>query len=312
MKKFGKNILKILSCLIGFGLFLGGIGGIIVCFYAKNIFTIILCVIFSLLFLLGGIFLLRIGIRKTGVEKTLKKTRERQDFNSYQENQPTIIEKKMDASNSEKRPIAHVETENMIQCADEKPITNEEIPYLIQLGYEKVILAEQNSKNTIGHTFSNYMGMKIVSNTYPPIDGYDYLNENEKLFFQEFYRQLTNAKLLPSLIKLTRLSNGGFNVDYVTLCYIGKINLYKTPASYLVIKKGNKRATKKFRTLQEAEEYISQKEGYNIEVNQPKETNSMQYLRGASTIKNLSNLSVEQCIEYIPYWIRYIKYCKRN
>ena len=161
-------------------------------------------------------------------------------------------------------------------------------------------------------TFSDYMGMKIVPNTYPAKDGYNCLNENEKIFFQEFYQQLIAAKLSPYLIKLTRLSNGEFNVDYTTLCYVGKINLYQSPASYLAIKRGNKRATKIFHTLQEAETYISQKEEYSIEVRQPKDINSMQYLRGASTIKNLSNLSVEQCIEYIPYWIRYIKYCKRN
>ncbi len=51
---------------------------------------------------------------------------------------------------------------------------------------------------------------------------------------------------------------------------------------------------------------------YEVEIRQPKSSNSMQYLRGFSTIKNLSALSIEQCIGYIPYWIRYIKYCKRN
>lgn len=94
MKKIGKYILKILSCLIGFELFLNGIGGIIVCFFAKNIFTVILCILFSLLFLTGGIFLMRIGLRNTGVDIiTPKKTKEIHNFNSYQENEPIVIEK---------------------------------------------------------------------------------------------------------------------------------------------------------------------------------------------------------------------------
>ncbi len=151
MKKIGKILLKILFCFLGFGLFLGGIGGIIVCFYAKNIYTVIFCIIFSSLFLFGGVFLLHIGIRKTEADKTPKKTRENQDFNSYQENQPTVIEKKMDISNSKERPIAYIETGNTIQRVDEKPITDEEIPYLIQLGYEKAILAEKSSSNPKFH-----------------------------------------------------------------------------------------------------------------------------------------------------------------
>lgn len=103
MRKIGKCILKILSCLIGFELFLNGIGGIILCFFAKNIFTVILCIIFSLLFLTGGFFLMRIGIRKTEVDITPKKTKEIQNFNSYQEKEPIVIEKKMDTSDPEKK-----------------------------------------------------------------------------------------------------------------------------------------------------------------------------------------------------------------
>lgn len=151
MKKIRKSILKILSCFLGFGLFLGGIGGIILCFYAKNIFTVIFCIIFSSLFLSGGIFLLRIGIRKIGVDKVSKKNSGIQDFNSHQENQATVIEKKMDISNSEERPITYIETENTTQRVEEIPITDEEIPYLIQLGYEKAVLTEKNSSNPKFH-----------------------------------------------------------------------------------------------------------------------------------------------------------------
>lgn len=89
-------------------------------------------------------------------------------------------------------------------------------------------------------------------------------------------------------------------------------NLYQPSATYAVIKEGNKRATKIFDTSQDAENYISQNANYKIEIRQPPASNYMQYIRGFSTIKDSLNLSPEQCIELIPYWIRYIKYCKRQ
>lgn len=172
-----------------------------------------------------------------------------------------------------------------------------------------------NLDTTMGHYPSkthDYLEMKIVSNTIPPQENYDVLNENEKLFFKAFYNQLRENNLSPSQIKLTRMSSGGFNVDYIGLCYIGKINLYIPPASYAVVKNGNKRATKIFDNRADAECFISDKNDFRIDIRQPHYSSYMQYLRGFFTIKEFSNISVEQCIEYIPYWIRYIKYCKRN
>ena len=201
----------------------------------------------------------------------------------------------------------NIDNDKMISHTDGKDLSDEEIPHLIQEG-----LKERIQQDTVTHNYPMYMNMRIVSNIMPAQENYAFLNDNEKLFFQAFYKQLINASLSPSLVTFTRMSDGGFNVDYISLCYIGKINLHQPPIKYAVIKKGNKRATKVFDTLQEAESYISQNSNYEILIRQPQKTNSMQYLRGFSTIKNLSDLSVEQCIEYIPYWIRYIRYCKRK
>ena len=158
----------------------------------------------------------------------------------------------------------------------------------------------------------SYLGMRIISNTIPAQENYYILNENEQLFFKNFCDQLIVANLSPSNIKLTRLSNGGFNVDYIGVCYVGKINLYILPTTYAVIKTGNQRATKVFNSKEKAEEFIFGKEKYNIQVRTPKPEIFMQYLCGQTTIKNLHDISLTQCIELIPYWIRYIKYCKRN
>lgn len=80
-------------------------------------------------------------------------------------------------------------------------------------------------------------GMKLISSTVPPQDNYCYLNEEEKTFFHVFQQKLIEATYNPSLVQLTRLSDGTFNVDYIGLCYIGKICLYKAPTTYAVIKK---------------------------------------------------------------------------
>ncbi len=207
---------------------------------------------------------------------------------------------------------SYVETNNTMYRTDGKPInekviSEKKIPYSIQTGY-----AETKDQNISTHNYPQYMDMRIVSNTIPADENDAQLHNNEKLFFQSLHKQLIEAKLSPPLIKFTRMSDGSFNVDYVGLCYVGKINLYQPTDKFAVIKSGNKRATKIYDTLQEAENYVSHNKNYEIEIRPSKAFNSMQYLRGLSTTKNLSNLSVEQCIEYIPYWIRYIKYCKRN
>ena len=158
----------------------------------------------------------------------------------------------------------------------------------------------------------NYLGMKIVSSTVPPNENYYILNENEKRFFLSFYNCLIESKLSPSEIKLTRMSNGEFNVDYVSICYVGKINLSSSPITFAVIKKGNNRATRVFQSLEEANSFINSRSEYLIQQRCEKHPTFMQYLRGSNTVKNLYGLTVEQCIELIPYWVRYIKYCKRN
>lgn len=154
--------------------------------------------------------------------------------------------------------------------------------------------------------------MKIVSSTVPPQNNYNILNDMEAQFFQQFSEQLISANLSPSCVKLTRLSNGGFNVDYSGICYVGKINLYKPPTKYMVIKPGNKRATKVFDLLEDANEFVSSHAEYEIQTRNTVPSLYMQYLKGLSTIKELNNTSLNECIDHIPDWIRYIKYCMRN
>lgn len=158
----------------------------------------------------------------------------------------------------------------------------------------------------------NSFNMKIVSSTVPPQNNYNILNNMETQFFHQLSEQLISVNLSPSCVKLTRLSSGGFNVDYSGICYVGKINLYKPPTKYAVIKPGNKRATKVFDSLEDANEFVNSHAEYEIQTRNTESSLYMQYLKGLSTIKELNNTSLNECIDHIPDWIRYIKYCMRN
>ncbi|MBQ6832857.1 MAG: hypothetical protein IJO55_00380 [Lachnospiraceae bacterium] len=156
--------------------------------------------------------------------------------------------------------------------------------------------------------------MRIRSSTIPPSPDFKVLNDDEIAFFNHFCSALTTAKLNPSRIVLTRLSNGCFNVDYDDICYVGKINLYKTsnPTSYAVIKQGNKRATKIFNSIEDAQHFIDVNQNYEIQERVIHHETYMHYFIGSSTFKELHNPSLQECIDTIPRWIKYIKYCKRQ
>lgn len=157
-----------------------------------------------------------------------------------------------------------------------------------------------------------YLGMRIVSSTIPPSPNYAQLNDDEKKFFSTLHEKLIEAGYKPEFIKLTRLSDGTFNVDYIGLCYIGKICLYKNPATYAVVKKGNKKATRIFSELPQAKEFAAKNSMYEIQI-RPSCTNAyMQYTIGLKNTKHMHNPSLQQCISSIPKWIRYLNYCKRN
>ena len=192
-------------------------------------------------------------------------------------------------------------------------------------GYKKSILpngktiGEQQvidlniSMGNYPHKTPEFLGMKIISSTVPPQDNYSILNENEKNFFRSLHEHLIQAKLNPAKIQLCRLSSGGFNVEYIGVCHIGKINLYEHPKKYAVIKSGNQRASKIFDNFNEATEYTSHNlSDMCIEVRQEKTTTYMQYFKGLNSTKEFSDISIDQCISLIPYWIRYINYCIHN
>jgi hypothetical protein len=141
------------------------------------------------------------------------------------------------------------------------------------------------------------------------------MNEDEQLFFTELAVQMQKNGFDPALLKLHRLSSKIFNVDYTPLCYIGKIGLnpIETPDKYAVMKAGNKRAMRVFDTIEEAQRYMQEKGGDEIQLRAGyKGETFMQYLVGEDEIHRITNPTVQECIKYIPKWIAYLKYCKRT
>lgn len=120
-----------------------------------------------------------------------------------------------------------------------------------------------------------------------------------------------------SQIILTRLGDKTFNVD-CAYCYIGKIRLIENymPDTYAVIKSGASRASKIFYSISEAEDYIKThcENIYHIEIRKGFENNSfyMHYFIGSyDKLHEIHSENLQDYIDTIPRWIRYIKYCKR-
>lgn len=274
MKKISAIFAKILCFFLGLMSILLGISGIIACTFSKSIASLVLCVIFTIIVFFIGITLFYVATKKISSSNYNAKTKERHGWNGK-------------------------EYEKIILPNGNTIKEQQQFDYAIASGKYPQGTPE-------------YLGMKIVSSTVPHQENYNLLNSMEKKFFSSFYNQITSANLSPSRIKLTRMSNGSFNVDYIGVCYVGKINLYEPPKTYAVIKNGNIRATKVFNSFQEAKEFTDSRLEYTIEERCGKKNIHMQYLRGSFSVKNLYGTSLEECIEHIPYWIRYIKYCIRN
>ncbi len=173
-------------------------------------------------------------------------------------------------------------------------------------------LPTENMQKRYPPSSAYFLKMKIVSSNFPPREGYEILSDDEKKFFTVLYEKLIAAKYKPEEIKLTRLGDGTFNVDYVSLCYIGKICLYTPLPTYAVIKKGNSKATKIFAELDQAQAFAAKDCMYEIQTRTAPQNTYMQYLIDDITVKHLYHPSLQQCIDCIPKWIQYLNHCKHQ
>lgn len=195
--------------------------------------------------------------------------------------------------------------------------TEEKNPYLdTVLPNGKTIRQQQETdlKHAMGvfeEDVPVYLDMHIVASTVPPKQDYAVLNSDEKKFLSEFQKLLIQNKYDPKKIKLTRMSNGGFNVEYTPLAYVGKFSLYREPVKYSVKKPQNKNATKKFDTMADAEEFAKTNKDYEIIASEPVQHRFIQYSIGMKAHDETPD-SVDEMIAILPKWIKYLNYCKRN
>lgn len=135
MKKIFLLIFRFLVCCFGLLSICFGLLGIILCTHSKNSFTLVMSVLFTVLFLSGGFYSL--------YNITIKKTVSTKAPSAYAMPSSTKPENDSPAS-----PVQYVESNNSIICrADGKPISDKEIPYLIQVGREEVVAKRRKEKS---------------------------------------------------------------------------------------------------------------------------------------------------------------------
>lgn len=149
----------------------------------------------------------------------------------------------------------------------------------------------------------------IRASSLPVNDGYNILNGEEELFFDTFFSMLSDNNLKIYNVELLRMSDWSIEVFYKH-SFLGRVNLYKSPVKYRVIKTGNKRATKVFTDEVEANNFVTGKENYYIE-KQSYNYHSIQYMVGMYKSYDPPCGSVEDCMHYLPYWIKSIKYFQK-
>ena len=130
MKKIGNVFARVISGLFGIMFLLSSLGGLINCFLDQS--NLALYIIFTLIFFVIGITLLKIAVKKQPEKHSCE--------------QNTVAEKVIPSFSSQ-----YIEDGNTFVHTDRSPITDEEIPDLIQLGYENALLAEKTSNNPKFH-----------------------------------------------------------------------------------------------------------------------------------------------------------------
>lgn len=173
-------------------------------------------------------------------------------------------------------------------------LDNEDVMKKIQLDYQKMIATRDSYKSGQRNIFSD-----------------NKFSAEEQIFFDNVYEEFQKAGLKPNLIHLTRLSSGMFNVDYIEEGYVGKVEISQTKEKFRVIKQGAKRALKVFDNLSDAEQFINGRTSYTIEHEKSKHIYFMQYFIGQKIHSDYFN-SLQELIDTIPRWIKYVKYMKRH
>ncbi len=195
------------------------------------------------------------------------------------------------------------EDDKFIARSDNKPLSDEDAKYISDKGFERLLAEEKEIK-------SREQTENIITK--------QKLNKHEAVFFNAFAEKLTESGLNPGYVKLDRLSSGTFNIYYIHKygsCYVGKIHIPESfiEHSYKIVKEGNTRATRVFNDETEALRFIEGKPEYKIEHIERKLFCHMQcLLNDGYDTKSVDHASLDEVVEAIPLWIKYIKRCIRE
>lgn len=143
------------------------------------------------------------------------------------------------------------------------------------------------------------------------------LNNNERNFFRSLIDQ-TLAAGISGIYTATRNSCGEYSIEFTGVnfgCWVGRIFLPEKTYNFAVIKYGNKKASRVFDDLTDAEYYVKTHpaDTFQIERRAAGQEKRMQYLYGkAEESRNVSGEDISKYIKAIKYWIWYIKRCKKE
>ncbi len=200
----------------------------------------------------------------------------------------------------EERADSYILNENgdIVGRTDGNPLSDADMAYVIRKNRENAIAKQKEIRN---RGFSN----TIIHNSK--------FNPKEKAFFDSLTEQLISNDLNPGYISLNGNSEYGFRVYYRSF-QMGYIYLPEQTEfyKYRVVKKGNTRATRVFDDLPSAEQFINDKNDYEIETQVTTKYGRMQCMRNYYDVYMLEGLDVSHAIKEIPCWIKYIKKCLRD
>lgn len=123
---------------------------------------------------------------------------------------------------------------------------------------------------------------------------------------------------MPGEIKYTKSSGGHFSIYYddnSSGCYVGKVEITELIKKISLIKEGNTRVTKVFTSLNEANNYINRHPNFKYQIKNisTQKDSFIQYLTDLdSPAKYIYSNNLQTLILYIPFWIKYIKKCRRD
>lgn len=169
-----------------------------------------------------------------------------------QEMLPETPNKNLELPTKANESTVYVISDNTVSRADKKTISDEEVSYHIESSYQRLISTENDYKSGKRNIFTD-----------------NHFSKEEDIFFKTVHSEFAKAGLKPNLIKLTRLSSGIFNVDYIDEGYVGKVKI-KEQRSYYI-----------------------------------------QYFIGMK-VHDYETDSLNELIEIIPRWVKYVKYMKRT